>query len=345
MESVFNEIKNISTFSILLFLIYVLIRVIALWLDGKKSIYDVFVEKQKDIQDSDFSMFIEREKKSFSDINKELDIIKAEKKTLKIAKEIEQRGNSSGFLAFVTNALASPERDRFERVNSVFNKILEVYEKSLSLLSEQENNREEIRKWALKDMQIINDIIECFSNQIVEYEEKIISDGSVTITSSFQGEKWVNSIRSFEPETSGMGVSMISLSQSYGGIAGAGMMIAGAVVALGEMIDSKNQKEAQYAKATEKRLDDIKLVLKEVKKIKAYSNQLHEISRSLNQCHEVFTSQISVIFDEIDGLPGINKKRTKGDPYPVVVSEDTLIKLMKIIEVYDAINRIVMEEN
>lgn len=345
MDSVFQNIKNISILSVCIFLIYVLIRIIILILDSKKSIYKVCLEKQKDIEESDFPMFIVREETVYKRIQDELVKIKAEEKTLETAKEIKLPKESGGFLSGISRVLATPERNRFENVNSCFDNILTEYKKSLGYLSDQENYRVEIRKLAIEDMHIISEVIECFSKQIIEYEKKIHSDGSVSVKSSFQGEKWVNSVRQFEPEKVGIGVSMIDLSHSYEGIAGAGLMVAGAVVAIGEMINSKNQKEAQYAEATEKRLDDIDSLLSEMNKVVAYSNQVHEITNSLNQCHEVFKSQISLIFSEIEDLPGMHKKRTKENPYPVVVSEDTLIKLLKIIEVYDSINRIVMEEN
>ena len=105
MDSVFQDIKNISILSVCIFLIYVLIRIIILILDSKKSIYKVCLEKQKDIEESDFPMFIVREETVYKRIQDELVKIKAEEKTLETAKEIPIESISLNF----SGILLAPE--------------------------------------------------------------------------------------------------------------------------------------------------------------------------------------------------------------------------------------------
>lgn len=342
MEALFYTFRELCGISICLYIIYIFVRILVFRSNSKKSIYSLFVQIINDKEADDYSRVISEEEKTHSLVCQDISSIKNELKELKKANKTEIVPSSGGIWSSIREVLATPEKDRFNEVNTHFTEMLDCYKRAQDSLSHQEELRLSIRKWAIRDMQNIHLIVACFSNQIIKFGDKLQKDSTVNLLSGFRGEKWVKQVESFSLEPSGTGAELFELGQSYGGVKGAGLFVAGAAVALGEMLENKYAKEEKYAEATVQRLEEAESLLKESKKIDKYTNSIHEVSISLKQCHDVYINQLASIFAVIRELPDIHKKRSKRNPYPVVISDDVVVMFMKIIEVYDSINKIIM---
>lgn len=278
---------------------------------------------------------------SYAEIRESMNAMEKQFKGLKAAANYKAPETKSAILSFINAFAASPNRDRFEKVDELYQKMFATYSDVVRKYQSLRDARLEMRNAAIRDMGNILALIDCFSEQLVSVNSNLPKDLQIVIPSTKADQKWVESIRNYTPESSGAGASLFSEGQAKGGLSGVGMMAVGGLVAAGEAIVRKAEREENYATAVEARCEDIRKLLDAGASVNTLANQMYELSTTLRQLHDVYLAQVEVLCQRLEGMAGATEKRSRRKPFPVMLDEPSIAVMIKLINIYNTTNQYV----
>lgn len=256
-----------------------------------------------------------------------------------------RRKNSKSALLEIADAALSlfsvENRSKFEKIEEIYQTMLSQYKEMSFYHDNLADIRAQTRGIGIRDMCSISALVECFSQQLASVTERLKHDENVTLPAIFRDDKWVEKVRSFNPASDENGASLFSAGKQTGGIAGAGMMIAGGALSILEGIEKTQEKNEAYAQAINERLEDIDTLLDASAKLKESGDSMLELEKNLNQIHVIFEDRLNAISEIVSSDPNADVARTNSNMFPVTLDDNEIRIMFKLLEVYDRTNQLV----